>query len=58
MMTIDDKVGGGGGLSDDVIKKYTKIVCVLRKKVGILISLIQVTEFFFWKNEPELVCSM
>ena len=45
MMMFDDKVGGWEWLNDDVIKKYT------RKKN-------QVTDFFFWKNEPELLCSM
>ena len=72
MMMFDDKVGGWGWLNDDVIKKYTRkktLFACTEKKVGIflkklflcgnffMISLIQVTDFFFLKNEPELVCS-
>ena len=45
MMMFDDKVGGWGWLNDDVSKKYTRKKTILSRIS--LISLIQVTEFFF-----------
>ena len=41
MMIFDDKVGGRGGLNDDVIKKYTRkktLFACVEKKVGIFLK--------------------
>jgi hypothetical protein len=49
-------VGGWVWLNDDLSKKYTRkktLAACDEKKVGILFRI-----FFFWKNEPELVCSI
>ena len=54
MMMFDDKVGGWGWLNDNASKKYTRkrsFVCVQRKECWNFLKI-----FFFWKDEPELVC--
>ena len=73
MMMFDDKVGGWEWLNDDEIKKYTrkKNFCLrahhqCQNLLEIYLSFrgYHCTDqsncdwFFFWKNEPELVCSM